>query len=325
VVTDFHVYGFGGQRLDVRGRSIALTVDFEAFTPDTVSAWLPAMWKWAQLSAEGSWRSSLFVSVEDVVRLRASGGSLWNGFLRASNELGQTGATFYPHNHGIFDATTGAPYPHRPQRIPGYRKRASFFYDVVHRHGRDLSEWLANVVDTYDGYLQDANLHRPQRLAFRAGGWDHGDGVDAIRVYLDALADNAIAVDSSASSGVFGSPSWRVGAPFGSNVFALSDAVVELAPCWAFDCGSGVLTRNGIAAVRRLAAQWRAWLPRTRSGAFVAVVHFDHFFRAAGRAESLDGTHDVERRIERFFRSLGVLRTALKMNSAALGEVQLAG
>jgi hypothetical protein len=42
---------------------------------------------------------------------------------------------------GRFDPRTG-PYPHRPDRVAGYRKRACMFFDVVHRHSRPIDEWL---------------------------------------------------------------------------------------------------------------------------------------------------------------------------------------
>ena len=48
-----------------------------------------------------------------------------------------------------------------PQRIAGYRPRASMFYDVVRRQKIDLATWLAVVTAEYERLLRDAALAMP--------------------------------------------------------------------------------------------------------------------------------------------------------------------
>jgi hypothetical protein len=326
LLTDFERYGLSDARLSTAGRSWLLTVDFEAFPANRLDNWLEAMDHWASLSARGNWRFSFFLALEDVVRLRAGARSSYCSFLQAVKELHHAGTRFYPHNHGVFDPRTGLLAPDRSHRIPGYRKRASFVYDVIHRHGEDLSNWIRHLIFHYDGFLTDAGLPRPDRLAFRAGGWDHGDTLETSRAYVRALDQNAVSYDSSASSGQFGTRTWRVGAPFGSNVFALSPSLVEVAPCWSLNCDAKLLSRHGAASLARLARQPRAWLSRTLPGAFVTVLHFDHLFRTAhpdGTAVATASPGTVEDRVERFFRLISVLRQTLRLQSITFEELAI--
>lgn len=322
--TDFEQHGLVGRRLGTDDRAWLLTIDFEAFTPEELAKWLEAMSDWARLSAQGRWRFSIFLAVEDVVRLSRTSKGLYDEFLAAARDLWSSGATFHPHNHGVFESRTGLLAAVRPQHIPGYRKRASFAYDVIHRHRMKLSEWVPQVVAHYDGFLVDAQIPRPGRLAFRAGGWDYGDTADATRAYVQALEASAFSIDSSASSGVFGTKSWRVGAPFGSNMFSLS-SLVELAPCWSLNCGVGLATREGAAALARLVRQPRVWTTRRAPGAFVTVLHFDQLFRPEGRASpaGVASRAMVEKRVERFFELISVLRRTLKLESMSLENLQV--
>jgi hypothetical protein len=323
--TDFEQHGLVERRLQIADRAWLLTIDFEAFTPEAVAEWLGAMREWARLSAEGRWRFSIFLAVEDVVRLRAESESLYDGFLQAAKALSDAGTTFHPHNHGVFDPRTGLLAAVRPQHVPGYCKRASFAYDVVHRHRVELADWVAQVVDHYDEFLVDARIPRPRRLAFRAGGWDYGDTAETSRAYLRALEQSAFSIDSSASSGVFGTKSWRVGAPFGSNVFALSSWLVEFAPCWSVNCGVGIATRESAADVARLVHQPRLWLTRRARGAFVTVLHFDHLFLPAGRdpADAPPSRATIEMRVRRFFKLISVLRSTLRLESTSFEDLDV--
>jgi hypothetical protein len=324
--TDFERYGLSDARLSTAGRTWLLTVDFEAFLPDSLGNWLEAMEQWASLSARGNWRFSVFLALEDVVRLRAGAQSSYRSFLHAARQLHRAGTRFYPHNHGVFDPTTGLLAPERSHRIPGYRKRASFVYDVIHRHGEDLSNWLRRVIVHYDEFLADAGLPRPDRLAFRAGGWDHGDTLETSRAYLRALEQNWVSYDSSASSGEFGTRTWRVGAPFGSNIFALSPSLVEVAPCWFLNCDAKLVSRHGAATLARLARQPTVWLSRTRPGAFVTVLHFDHLFRTAGPHGStgaMASPHTIEDRVDRFFQLISALRKMLRLESITFEQLAI--
>ncbi len=314
--TDFERFGLMQGPVHVAQRLWLLTVDFESFTPSTVGRWLAAMRAWARLAADGGWPFSIFIAVEDVVRLRASGRGVYDELAAAARAMHEAGAVFYPHNHGVFDESTGELAGVRPEHVAGYGKRASLVYDVVHRHRRPLAEWLGRVLHHYDAFLADAGIPRPPRLAFRAGGWDHGDTPELARQFLHALEDNAFAFDSSASSGRFGTATWRVGAPFGANLFALSPSLVEVAPCWSLDCRAGLRPRT----VRSLLAQPQLWLPRRRPGAFVTVLHFDHIFV---RTASDDGGDDVAETIASFFRLLGSLRRALNLDAATFETLRI--
>jgi hypothetical protein len=306
-------------------RGWLLTIDFEAFDHEGIRGWLEAMRLWSSLSHAGNWRFSLFLALEDVVRLRATDGSSYDAFLRVAKELHEAGNEFYPHNHGVFDSKTGLLAAVRPQLVPGYGNRASFAYDVLHRHGRDLAEWIGRVLAHYDNFLADAGIRRPERLAFRAGGWDHGDTKESTRQYIRALEGNSFSFDSSASAGTFGEKGWDPGVPFGSNVFALSDSLVEVAPCWSLNCGRGLASRDAMSSAWRLVHQSRVLRSRRSPGAFVTVLHFDHLFgpdlqrSPAGRTAS----RAIEKRVTRFFRVIGVLRKTLNLRSTTFEDLEL--
>jgi hypothetical protein len=304
-----------------------LTVDFEALDPEAIDEWLEAMREWARLSAEGDWRFSIFLAIEDVVRLRKARRGSYDAFIRLAKELHEAGSTFYPHNHGVFDIDTGLLASVRPERIRGYRKRASFVYDVIHRHGEDLSDWLGCVVSEYEGFLRDAGIPRPHQLTFRAGGWDHGDTAESSRAYIRALDGNSFRFDSSASSGTFGTRSWSAGAPFESNVFPLSNSLVEVAACWSLNCNARLVSRKTAGPLGRLVRQPRVWLSRTAPGAFVTVLHFDHLFRAAGapprRGTGLVLPSNVVERVNRFFRIISILRRSLRLEPASFEDLRI--
>src|SRR5919201_111681 len=101
--SDFQLFGLGGPPLDVLGRNLVLTVDFEAFQPASLDLWLDAMSLWSDYSAAGSWRFSIFIALEDVVQLKHRSSHGYRAFLERAKKLSETGSVFYPHNHGIFD------------------------------------------------------------------------------------------------------------------------------------------------------------------------------------------------------------------------------
>ena len=139
--TDFERFDLAGPALEASGRNLLLTIDFEAFDPASLDLWLDAMTHWADYSTDGSWGFSIFIALEDIVRLRQNRPDRYRDFLDAAKLLNDSGAIFYPHNHGVFDPHTGSQSPNRPTRIPGYGKRASFFYDDVRRHLFSLPGW----------------------------------------------------------------------------------------------------------------------------------------------------------------------------------------
>jgi hypothetical protein len=323
--TDFSRFSLAKSPLGARGRSLLLTVDFEAFDVASLDLWLAAMERWARQAASTGINVSMFIALEDVVRLRHDSKDGYSDFLRQVKLLDTTGVRFYPHNHGLFDPDTGLQAGVKPQTVPGYDKRASFFYDVVHRHGLELRVWLRRLLEHYDEFVEEAGLQRPHQLAFRAGGWDHGSGPSESSIFVNAVSDVGFVYDSSASSGVYGTRTFRVGAPYGSNLLQLTPSLAEVAPCWSFNCGAGLISRSAAGSIRRLLPQPRIWLSRRQEGVFVVVLHFDHLFRPAdakldSRAKRLAS---IVRRVDRFFGLITSLRSALGLRSITFDDLEL--
>ena len=315
--TDFARFGLTRGMLETSDRTLLLTIDFEAFEPSSLDLWLRAMERWAYRSAAGGWSFSIFIALEDVVRLRHEQPAGYANFLEQIKILHSSGARFYPHNHGFFDPETGLQAPHRPQLIQNYGKRASFFYDVVHRHRMDLRDWLVQLLVHYDDFLNEAGMRRPLHPTFRAGGWDHGSSAEESLQYVSAVSDAGFMYDSSASRGVFGTKTFHVGEPFGYNVFLLTSSLVEVAPCWSLNCGASLISRSSLGSLRRLLAQ-PVWLSRYGEGAFVTILHFDHLFGSSGRSVSQS---TVLRRVDRFFDLLSRVRRALRLQSITFDDL----
>jgi len=284
------------------------------------------MRSWAERSRETSLRSSFFVAVEDLASVRVASAAAWEELLEAALSLHTAGARFYPHNHCVFEPESGrrpSASTGFPDRVPGYSRRPSMFYDAVHRNGLDLGDWMTTVLDEYHRFLDSAGIPAPRRVAFRAGGWDHGATEAEVAQYLQALASNDIAFDSSASAGVYGTPSWRVGKPWGQNVFSLDPALVEVAPTWYFDCGEGLTSLRGALALGRLVRQPTLWLG-AGGGVLETVLHFDHLFHARrGRAREKFAIREVRAvtsRVDRLFRHLSVLTRALRLDRSVTYE-----
>jgi hypothetical protein len=321
--TDFERFGLSGEPLRVEGRVWLLTVDFEAFGRYPIGDWIPAMRRCASLARAGAWKLSIFLATEDVVALRARGGKVYADFLEAAGALHEAGARFYAHNHCVFDLETGEsrdPSPDPPQRIEGYARRASLYYDAVHKHSVDLADWLVRIRDVHESFLDEAGIPRPRRAAFRAGGWDHGSTPAEAKRYLDALRAAGFDLDSSATSGVFGTRTWRVGAPFGANAFSLPPNLVEVAPTGALDFGVPLMSRAFAGSLARHARQPSLWIPPSRPGALVSVLHFDHLF---GPPSAPRDATDANKRLERFFRRLAPIRRALRLTSTTFDDLVL--
>lgn len=327
--TDLEAFGLTRGYLEWPRRDWLLTIDLEAFKPATTPLWTHAMDAWAARSSSHGHRFSIFVSVEDLVRLRVEDGDAYRAFLASMLRMAEAGCEFHPHNHCVFDVDDGTrpfdPGPDDPP-VPGYNKRPSMFYDVVRRQGRDFSEWLAVVIDQHRRVLDDAGIDPPARLAFRAGGFDNGSSRADLEIFLDGLAENGVEFDSSASGGGFGTRTERLTSSFGRNVFALPHGLVETAPCVMLDCGAALLSRSSLGSVRRLAPQARALLG-DGDGLFVGVLHLDHLFhRRPGRAYelfSVTSPSEVDARIDRFFRLLDRLQGALRFGSATFGNLSV--
>ena len=304
MTTDFERFGLSNGSVAVPGRLSLPTVDFEAFTAQDLADWISAMSAWSVATEGNHQRFSFFVAVEDVTALRRADPRSYRSFCDGVKSLARAGADFQPHNHCVFDPATGrklSEWTGWPQKAPDYNRRTSMYYDVVHRHGLGWTDWLDVVLDEFRRFLADAEVPQPTRLAFRAGGWDHGSSPDEIQDYVRGLEERGVQFDSSASSGAFGSPSWKVGAAFGSNVFMLGPDLTEIAPCWSLHGGGTPRGRSIAASITRLIRQPEVWLRRRNPGIFVSVLHFDHLVRG-GDLASLTNLIRVIRSVERGLR-----------------------
>lgn len=327
--SDLEAFGLAREYLGWPRRDWLLTIDLEAFTPANAPLWIDAMDAWAARSAAHGHRFSIFISVEDLVRLRCEDSGAYRGFLTSMRRMADAGSEFHPHNHCVFDVDDGSrPYDPGPDDppVPGYNKRPSMFYDVVHRQGRDLAEWLGIVIAQHRRVLDDAGIEPPERLSFRAGGFDNGSSREDLELFLDAITKNGVEFDSSASGGGFGTGRERLTSSFGRNVFALPGGAVETAPCLMLDCGAPLISRSSLGSVRRMAPQARSLLGRD-SGLFVAVLHLDHLFhRRPGRDYelfSVTSREEVEARIDRFFRLLDRLQQLLHFGPATFSSLSV--
>lgn len=325
-MTDLEECGLSQGRLEVGGRHLLVSVDFDGFTPEDASLWCRAMRYWAEGLRRSRWKPALFVALENVVRLRRGGGAAYSEFLAALRDLTHAGSALYPHNHGAFDPETGRPLSPagRPPVAPGeYRKRPSMYYDVVHRNGLKIAAWLGVLRGLYEALLRDIECPPPRLLAYRAGGWDTGSSRDDLARYLDGLRDAGFAIDSSASRGVFGTPSWRIGARFGANVFRCGEGVIEVAPCWAVEWILDPFTPATWVALGQLREHGRLWIGGR--GVFVVVLHFDHLFhRRVGGTYDAFAVRDfptIARRIDRMFWLMAMLQRCLSLRAVSYDEV----
>ena len=324
--TDFESCGLSSGCQPIHKRLILLTVDFEAFRSETMPIWIEAMHRWANHATRTGLRFSFFLSVEDAIRLRAAAPSIYEDFLSAIRDLERTGSRFYPHNHFVYETTTGEKTVHsRETGKPPvhYAKRKSLFWDVVHRHRLPLGAWLATVRTTYETILADAHCAVPTPVVFRAGGWDYGGSCHDLQLYVEALGAARLFVDSSACRGTFGTPTWRVGAEFGKNVFRLQDNILEVAPTWSVDVSTPPLSLEQLRTLLSLGIH--QGLLAGRSGVEVAVLHFDHLFRrwsgGAVGASDVDDPRTVDTRIRRAFRLFTALCSVFRYRCATYEDV----
>ncbi len=328
MATDLEDLGLSSGPILCTERLWLLTVDFEAFRPSSLDVWLAAMEAWGEAMLRTQLRFSVFLSLEDVAALRAQDPSGYGRFVKAVSTLHAAGCRFYPHNHRVFDTTTGdmRERTHKSHHVPGYTKRTSMFYDVVRLNNLPFSEWLSSL-DAEDSRLHDdAGIPRPAQRAFRPGGWDHGSEAEEIRAYVAALASAGFRFDSSATAGVYGTPTWRVGAEFGQNVFSLGDDMVEVAASSWLNCGHGPRSARTAMLVARLLRQHHFVTP-WHSGIQCTVLHFDHLFHSRSRGQlryfSIADPKVVGRRVASAFRLMVALRTAFRLYSATFDDLEL--
>jgi hypothetical protein len=297
-MTDFEQYGYSQGQIPVRERYWLLTADFEAFNSGNIATWLMAMRHWANRSRRYRFPFCFFMAMEDVVALRVDAPGAYNEFLESIALLHRSGTRFYTHNHSVFDIETGrcaaTPDTNPPE---GYTKRRSMFYRAHYVEKVDFTEWVDTLTASYKRFLAEAHLPPPGVLAIRAGGWDYGSSPADLQKYIEALSHAGYGIDSSGCSGVFATPSWRMGTDYQSNVFRLTPNLIEVAANQALDCGHS-LERQ------RSPFEGQSAGP----GVYVHVLHFDHLFheRASGAYRVFAVTdHDVIRaRIDAFFRTM---------------------
>jgi hypothetical protein len=198
------------------------------------------------------------------------------------------------------------------------------FYDVVHRNGVSLSEWLPQLLDAYRSLCADAELPVPGRIAFRPGGWDCGSTAEEQQSYLAALHDAGISLHSGDSHGTYGTWSYHINSRFGETVYRLRPGLVEVAPCWALQSGAGPLSPQFVAAYLRLLHQPVSHR-LTSPGAFVVVLHFDHLFHRGWRSSleefSVRSAPELQTRIERTLGLMARLGRVLRLNASRLEDV----
>lgn len=315
--TDFEAQGLARGPVRFAGRHSVVTVDFEAFSALDADRWCEAMRHWSRAAQARDLRTTFFLAVEYAVRLRFADGEKHRRLLEAAAELASAGAEFHPHSHGVVDLQTGErPRGSVPAPVAGYRRRPSVYHDVVYRNGADWEEWLGSLLREYEIVLGEGGIPRPAKLAFRAGGWDHGSSAEDMADYVRGLARGGVDFDSSATAGAFGTRSWRVGDHYGDNAFRLADTLVEVAPCWSVAAKRRALSPGGLAALARLGPQWRLWSSRRASGAFVTVLHFNELLDDGAPLDR------VKRRIDRLLDVLRAVDRAFDLRSDGFGQLE---
>jgi hypothetical protein len=323
----FVANGLAGPAIACEARTLHVTIDFEAFAPSMIDGWSIAMERWASVAGRRGLACTFFVSIEDAIRLRSEEPAAYRVLLSGLIRLHHAGSTIQPHNHRVFDPRTGRQRTPAgvPKSVAGYAKQASMFYDVVHRHGMAFGDWFPTVLSSYRTLLQDAEIPEPAQIVFRPGGWDCGATADEQRGYLEALAGAGVMLHSGDSRGTYGTSSYRVGSRFGENVYRLHSGIVEVAPCWALNCGAPTLSLRSAATLQRLLVQPVA-RDRDLGGAFVAVLHFDHLFHSGWRASlrefAVRSPEAICARVDRSLRRLDGVRRRLRLTPLPLEDVR---
>lgn len=276
--SDFQQLGLGSAPLRVGERVAIVSIDYEAFPLGRMHLWFAAMDGFTRALERSRLPVSVFLSIEDIVRLRLVEPDSYRTLITYLRRWWQAGSRFYPHNHYAFDPATGdytAPAADADDAGgDDYAKRKSFFHHAVRQSGLDLADWLVEVYRIYDAIMTDIAERPVPTRVFRAGGWDYGSGRDDLQAYLDALRAAGVAIDSSACRGRFGTTSWRVGMGFGHNLFHLEGGILEAAPTWSVDMDGDPLRPRRL--LRLAAATRRYGAPRGGNGLLNLVLHFDH-------------------------------------------------
>ncbi len=315
-MTDFEQYGYNLGQLPVRNRYWMITVDFESFDRTNVSMWVPAMRHCADQAKRYGFKFSFFTAMENVMDLKHEAPGEYSDFLESIVLLHQSGVEFHPHAHSVFDPDSGACLLDSDSPLPaGYTKRRCMFYRALYDHKINFGVWMDSVRACYETFLAEAGVPVPDNLAFRAGGWDYGSSPEDLHTYLEALNYAGYRIDSSACSGAFGTPSWRMGAEYQANVFRLGPDLIEVAPNEARNCG---MPQHGLPS----AFQSRSPGP----GVFMNVLHFDHLFHRVRSGEcqyfAVTDHDEIRGRISEFFQSMEAWRDSPSLKIATFDDIE---
>ncbi len=326
-MTDFELFGLSNAPLDVQMRYLLLTVDFEAFRPEFMTLWNEAMHSWSEQAQQQGLPFCVFLSVEDVVKLRVANTKAHDELAQGMRAFDSSGMLFYPHNHRVIDVDSGADRVGAPINQPpkSYTKRSSMFFDVVYRHQISLSDWLSNVHRLHNSILKEVRCKIPRVPVFRAGGWDYGSTIEDLDAYMNALKAVGFRIDSSACSGSFNTPTWRIGARYGSNCFKLKNDLVEIAPCLSISCGNDRLIHGILKTLYELREHARLWT--YRPGCLVLVFHFDHLFHQWSNENisyfSIKDIAVIRQRIKQMFRLIQGVKYIFALKSATFDDLGL--
>jgi hypothetical protein len=112
-----------------------------------------------------------------------------------------------------------------------YRQRKSFFFNAFYREAyRNLVSSLSYGKRFLEKSIYQGN---GEILAFRPGGWDHGNSEQDTLLYYNALSDSGLSASSGLSTGNFGTSIWRVGNDPGHNIARIklkNQSVYEVSP-----------------------------------------------------------------------------------------------
>lgn len=269
--------GLASEPVRLTERMAIVSLDYEAFPLGRMDLWFAAMDGFTTVLERSRLPVSVFLSIEDMVRLRSKEPESYRTLIAYFRRWWRAGSRFYPHNHYAFDPVTGdfkAQATVSKDSGADYGKRRSFFHHAVKHCGLNLGVWLTEVFRIYDEIMVEIAGRPVETRVFRAGGWDYGSGREDLHTYLCALREAGVAIDSSACRGQFDTASWRVGLAFGRNLFHLQGGILEAAPTWSLDMDGHPFRFRRL--LRLAAAVRQRGIPVGGNGLLNMVLHFDH-------------------------------------------------
>jgi hypothetical protein len=200
-----------------------------------------------------------------------------------------------------------------------YRQRRSFFFQSFYREG--YRALVASL--TYGKRLLETSVYdgKTQVLAFRPGGWDHGNSTQDTLMYFHALSDSGLIANSGLSQGDFGGKNWRVGNDPGHNLAAVSVGESNLFEVSPTAGPGGYLNPVLPHDLNKLASLMKDEMP-----VIVAVYHLGGLQQT--KHASADGTQRTEaelqterQTLEQHFKKVADLMTAKILYPITLREL----